>query len=208
MSVAKILVPKVLLSKVLNKTQSKTRCCAVDACAEEGSYPAPRSRDKLRDYVWFCLNHVRSYNKSWNYFNGLQGPDLEAAIRNATVWERPSWRFGSGTGRTGTNNTGGNKARFTIDEADDPFNLFGPAKSAKRAHAYAMMDKEERAAWRVFDIEPSHDPIIIKQRYNVLAKQNHPDHNQGDTLAEERLKEINLAYSTLRKKRVNRQSTN
>ncbi|MEC8744953.1 MAG: DnaJ domain-containing protein [Pseudomonadota bacterium] len=33
-----------------------------------------------------------------------------------------------------------------------------------------------------------------------MAKKYHPDHNQGDSKAEELLKEINLAYSVLRKK--------
>ena len=51
---------------------------------------APRSRDALRDYLWFCLDHVRAYNKAWNYYDGLQGTALEAEIRRATTWERPA----------------------------------------------------------------------------------------------------------------------
>ena len=38
----------------------------------------------------------------------------------------------------------------------------------------------------------------IKQHYKKLAKLNHPDKNQGDTGAEERLKDINIAYSILK----------
>lgn len=185
------------MSKVLPDTEPTLRKCAVESCCEEGVYPAPRSRDKLRDYVWFCLDHVRAYNKNWNYFTGLQGAALEAAIRNATTWERPSWRFGSGPGGKTSYHPG------MMDEADDVFGLFGKREEAERAQAYARMDAEERAAWKVFDMDPCNDPAAIKQRYNELAKLNHPDRNHGDPVAEERLKEINLAYSTLRKKRVN-----
>ncbi len=39
----------------------------------------------------------------------------------------------------------------------------------------------------------------LKARYKELVKQHHPDANGGDKLAEERLKEINEAYSTLKK---------
>ena len=39
----------------------------------------------------------------------------------------------------------------------------------------------------------------VKKRYNELAKSLHPDHNRDDPKAEEKLKEINLAYSVLRK---------
>lgn len=188
---------KIPNSKVLPETEPTLRACAVEGCCEGGIYPAPRSRDKLRDYVWFCLDHVRAYNKNWNYFTGLQGAALEAAIRNATTWERPSWRFGSGPGGQTNYHPG------MMDEADDVFGLFGKREEAERAQAYARMDAEERAAWKIFDMDPVNDPAAIKQRYNELAKLNHPDRNQGDPVAEERLKEINLAYSTLRKKRVN-----
>lgn len=191
---------KIPVSKILNEPHVEVRCCSVDGCTEEGAYPAPRTRDNLRDYVWFCLEHVRLYNKSWNYFSGLQGAALEAAIRNATTWERPSWRFGTGSGATGTFHAG------ALDEASDVFGFFSSAKDAERAQTYAAMDRDERAAWKTFDMDPVSDPAAIKKRYNELAKQNHPDHNQGDPLAEERLKEINLAYSVLRKKQVNPQS--
>ena len=38
----------------------------------------------------------------------------------------------------------------------------------------------------------------VKTRYKELAKRHHPDANNGDRAAEERLKTINLAYATLR----------
>ena len=39
----------------------------------------------------------------------------------------------------------------------------------------------------------------LKTRYKELAKLNHPDRNGGDKEAEERLKLINEAYTTLKR---------
>ena len=160
------------------------RRCATDGCPHEGIYPAPRSRDALRDYLWFCLDHVRAYNKAWNYYDGLQGAALEAEIRRATTWERPSWKFATGQLSDGA---------FT-----DPMGLFDfdkrdPSKPGR------LLSAEERAAWDTLKLSPVDDLAIVKKQYKQLVKENHPDKNRGDARAEERLKEINLAFSLIRK---------
>jgi DnaJ-class molecular chaperone len=38
----------------------------------------------------------------------------------------------------------------------------------------------------------------VKLRYKILAKMLHPDANGGDKRAEDRLKSVNYAYTTLR----------
>ena len=50
----------------------------------------------------------------------------------------------------------------------------------------------------MFEIEPPFTPVRLKARYKVLVKLHHPDANGGARDAEEKLKEINAAYSTLR----------
>ena len=178
-------------------TQTKTRFCEMPGCALPAEYPAPKSRSKLRDYLWFCLDHVRDYNKGWNYYKGLQGAALEAEMKRATTWERPSWKFG--TGGTGNQKT----SRIDEDILNDVFGFFGSASEQASSDQLAGLDKEERAAWRIFEMAPTDDMALIKKRYNELAKLYHPDSHPEDPLAEERFKEINLAYSVLRKKRLN-----
>jgi curved DNA-binding protein CbpA len=39
----------------------------------------------------------------------------------------------------------------------------------------------------------------LKSRYKELVKRLHPDANGGDTVAEDKLKEINQAYATIKK---------
>ena len=165
-------------------TESVTKRCAEDGCIAEGIYPAPKSRHNLRDYLWFCLDHVRAYNKSWNYYEGLQGAALEAEIRRATTWERPSWKFA--TGKPG-------------DEMfDDAFNLFD-FENRKDGQQRQKLTPEEKRAWQIMRMTPVTDLEQLKKQYKQLAKENHPDRNGGDEKAEERLKEINLAYDLIRK---------
>ena len=52
--------------------------------------------------------------------------------------------------------------------------------------------------YKILDLETSRVSIDeVKQAYRQAAKKYHPDLNVGDTLAEERLKDINEAYKTL-----------
>ncbi len=52
--------------------------------------------------------------------------------------------------------------------------------------------------YKILDLETSHVSIEeIKIAYRQAAKKYHPDLNVGDTLAEERIKDINEAYRTL-----------
>ena len=166
-----------------DETHSHRRCAA-DGCLQEGNYPAPKSRSALRDYLWFCLEHVREYNKSWNYYKGLQGAALEAEIRRATTWERPSWKFATG--------------QLSDGAFADPLGLFDfdkrdPSKPGR------LLSAEERAAWDTLKLSPVDDLAIVKKQYKQLVKENHPDKNGGDARAEERLKEINLAFSLIQK---------
>src|ERR1700752_5169445 len=70
------------------------RCCDYPGCVAGGDYRAPKSRLHLRDYYWFCLEHVRAYNAAWNYYAGMSDNEIEAEIRSDTVWQRPTWRLG------------------------------------------------------------------------------------------------------------------
>jgi len=162
-----------------------TRLCAAEGCKAEALYPAPKSRDALRDYIWFCLEHIRAYNKSWNYYEGLQGAALEAEIRRATTWERPSWKFATG--------------KPAEEMFDDTMGLFDFENRGAAAPGRRNLSPEERRAWKTLKMEPVDDLSQVKTQYKQLAKEHHPDINGGDAGAEERLKEINLAYDLIRK---------
>ncbi len=173
---------------------SAGRRCDFPGCGREGSFRAPKSRKRLRDYYWFCLEHIEDYNKSWNFHEGMSEAELEAHLQAAIVGERPLWPLGT---------RGQNSRRFDrfYAGARDPFRLFEGGKSgrsngARRPGNPATEADRARAALGL--TEPC-DLATLKQQYKRLVKRYHPDANGGDTAAEEKLKRINEAYSILKK---------
>jgi hypothetical protein len=173
-----------------------TRLCDHPGCAAGGDFRAPRSRIELDHYFWFCLDHVRAYNAAWNYYAGMSEPEIEAEIRRDTVWQRPSWKLGQRHGPA-------YEARTR-----DPFNLYDgrdrkPGNGQRRAgtagaDASARVASAREQALAVFDIDPPFTQVNLKARYKVLVKMHHPDAHGGDKEAEEKLKIINQAYTTLK----------
>ena len=170
----------------------ETRPCAHDGCGGHGIYPAPRSRSDLRDYIWLCLDCVRDYNRRWNYFDGFDEREMEAAIRSSTTWERPSWRFGAP----------GQRARGWREAFDDPFDVLGGGRGEERCRDDSREAPEtcaeERRAWGVLGLSPCACAETVKKRYKQLAKRHHPDANGGSKQSEDRLKTINWAYGVLK----------
>ena len=170
------------------------RPCDHPGCAAEGDFRAPRSRLELDRYYWFCRDHVRAYNAAWNYYAGMNASEIEAEIRQDTVWRRPSWKLGQRHGP------------LYGAHLRDPFGLHG--ENADASAAGRANGRERTAALRaasardqaiaVFDLEPPFTAVRLKARYKVLVKQHHPDSHGGDKAAEEKLKIINQAYATLK----------
>ena len=151
------------------------------------------SRDRLRDYYWFCLGHVRDYNRAWDFFKGMSAAEIEIQCRRDTVWQRPSWPLG-GPLRTGANGHHVNDVFGLFSDGIDPGvpRHGGPGRGARRR------DSEQDRALAVLDLKPPLDFTRVKARYKQLAKQLHPDANGGDKKAEEHLKVVNQAYSILK----------
>ena len=172
------------------------RCCAWPGCEAEGAYRAPKSRDELRSFRWFCLEHVRDYNRAWDFFAGMSQGEIEAYLREDVTWHRPTWSFGAAAQASGN-------WRW-----QDPFGAFTDAESGVNG-ARSRSEGEGRrgggpAAARtvrmlaVLDLGPETTTLVeLKRRYKELAKRHHPDLNGGDKRSEERLKRINEAYTYL-----------
>ena len=171
---------------MIRPVQPQTRGCDHPGCTAGGEHRAPRSRADLNAYYWFCLDHVRAYNAAWNYYVGMSEVEIEAEIRNDTTWQRPSWPLGSRISPLH-----GRRLR-------DDFGLFGDGE----AHAEAVRRRRplspEELALQIFEIEPPFTLVRLKARYKELVKLHHPDAHGGDKAAEEKLKVINQAYSTLK----------
>lgn len=172
------------------------RLCDHPGCEVGGDFRAPRSRLELDRYYWFCLDHVRAYNAAWNYYAGMSEPEIEAEIRRDTVWQRPSWKLGQRHGPA-------YEARMR-----DPFKVYPGGNGTQGARqrragaagneASARVASAREQALAVFDIDVPFTQASLKARYKVLVKLHHPDAHGGDKEAEEKLKIINQAYTTLK----------
>jgi hypothetical protein len=172
---------------------ANARSCQHPDCAEAGLYRAPKSRDQLRDYYWFCLAHVRAYNSAWDYCAGFGEAEIEAQIRAATCWERPTWRLGSWQSY---------RVEDMLAEFADAFGVHpgGQPRDRQRRQEKPAPATAEDKALATLGLTAAATWTEIKTRYKRLVKRYHPDANGGDKQAEERLKVITQAYSTLRKR--------
>lgn len=171
------------------------RDCDIPGCPERAGYRAPRSRDALTEYHWFCLEHVREYNARWDFYKGMSPGQIEAHLRADQSWNRPSWRLG---------HLG---AHGALDEERvlDPLGLLRGTADGRTRHAGSRPPgRDERP-------EQLREPLEtlglgwpvsldeLKSRYKMLARRHHPDRNNGDRVAEEKLKSINVAYTALKR---------
>ena len=167
--------------------QPATRCCDHPGCRGEAEYRAPQARDRLNEYYWFCLEHVREYNAAWNYYAGMGPEEIEAETRKDPTWQRPTWPLGMQ----------GNKRHFTFT-VHDPFDFMDHEAEEQTRKARAAPPSPEDEAMKVLDLTAPLTHEKLRARYKDLVKRHHPDTNNGDKGAEERFKRINQAYNTLK----------
>ncbi len=166
--------------------------CDVPGCNAAGEYRAPKSRKTLREYWWFCLEHVRAYNATWDFYKGMTPAQIEAELRADNAWQRPTWPLG----HLGT--------RLDNIVAGDPLHVLRAGLEAdaraegQRRRAAQAAPPDIRGPLATLGLDWPLTLSELKTRYKQLAKQHHPDANDGSRDAEERLKAINLAYAALR----------
>lgn len=175
------------------EAKPETPRCEWEGCDDAGGYRAPKGRHREGQFHNFCLDHVRAYNKSYNYFAGMPDDAVSAYQKSAATGHRPTWSM---------NNAGkADPSGFDWGAAfADPFGFFGgdagpqgPEQPRKRP-----IRNHERKSFAVLDLEGDEPAEEIKARFKSLVKQLHPDANGGDRSFEDRLREIINAYHYLK----------
>lgn len=178
---------------------TSTLCCQWKGCEKAGTHRAPMGRGRDGEYFWFCVDHVRQYNASYNYFDGMSDHEVETFLKESITGHRPTWKLGSDD----ANGPGGpaNGADDAVRKARDPHGFF--AWRAKQAREQARTKKRtlkplERKALQTLHLGPDATKDDIKTRYKSLVKEHHPDANGGDRRSEDKLREILQAYNYLK----------
>jgi hypothetical protein len=173
--------------------------CDWPGCAEAATHRAPKGRLRENEYWRFCLEHVREYNHSYNFFAGMSDDAVAQFQKDSLIGHRPTWKIGmSGPGK-------GKRRRFNsgLGDASDPFDVFGDIGGKgpnfeSRQPENRMLRNAERKALETLGLERSATAQEIKMRFKTLVKRHHPDTNGGDRSSEDKLREIIQAYNYLK----------
>ena len=169
--------------------------CDNENCNEKGEYRAPISRIRLNEYFYFCLKHIKEYNKSWDFYKGLTVNQIELSMRKDTVWDRPSWPLKGDP----------NKVLDQINEfISNDYNLFKKDKDFREFDKNRLEDvsltPEQNKSLQLFGLKLPVNLEELKKKYKKLVKIFHPDVNDNNKEAENKFKEINESYKLLLKK--------
>jgi hypothetical protein len=183
----------------------RAQCPACDwpNCEAPATHRAPKGRLREREYWRFCLDHVREYNHTYNFFAGMSPDDIARYQKEAVIGHRPTWKMGMNGGRPASRSRSA-RSRREFADADDPFGVFrelggsaGP-RSAHRTAESRPVRNAERKALDTLGLEADASAQDVKTRFKALVKRHHPDANGGDRSSEDRLREIIQAYNYLK----------
>jgi len=168
--------------------------CDWHGCTEKGTHRAPKGRDHENEYWHFCLEHVRQYNQSYNFFKGMNDAAVMAYHKDALTGHRPTWKMGTGKSQMRPD-------AQSFGTQGDPFGLFSEglkAEQQQRAEQARPVRNAERKALDTLGLDVSATPVQVKSRFKELVKRHHPDANGGDRSTEDRLIEIIQSYNYLK----------
>ena len=69
--------------------------CEWTNCKESGKFKAPTEKDNSKSYRWLCEEHIKQFNQSWNYFEGMSQDEIEIFLKSDITWHRPTQKFSS-----------------------------------------------------------------------------------------------------------------
>ena len=156
-----------------------TKYCEWNNCQEKGEYRAPSSRENLRVFKFFCLKHIKEYNKAWDYFKGRTSDEIYREVSKDAYWHRKT------------------KKRINKFKIDDNLNIFH--KNSKVGdHNYEKLKSNNskfESSLKILELEHFTDINQLKKQYKKMVKKFHPDLCQ--TGSNEKIIKLNEAYSML-----------
>jgi DnaJ domain len=168
--------------------------CEWVGCKEKAAHKAPKGRGREKDYWHFCINHVREYNASYNYFSGMKDDEVLAYQKDALTGHRPTWKMGTGK-----------RGKPDFDPTADPLGVLHDINGRTTSRPdpdhkpqQRIVRNVERKALETMGLEAGATTVDVKARFKLLVKRHHPDANGGDRSSEDRLVEIIQAYNYLK----------
>ena len=158
--------------------------CDWNNCSNEGLYKAPKEKDNSKNYRLLCLEHVKKFNKNWNYFSGMNDRQIMDFLKSDITWHKPTQSFSSSDNFFKV--LWNNALKNEIDKIK-----FNNTIKFKFNH-------NDIKAFSILGITVGLKWEKIQEKFKMLVKKYHPDMNSGNKKFEDRLKVITLAYTQLK----------
>jgi hypothetical protein len=183
------------------RVEGAARTCSHPGCEEKGEFRAPPESkrdgpDGPPQWRWFCLDHIREFNQTYNFFRGMSAEEIDEAQRPYSGW-------GTETRAFSTNAASGTPPPRWADFLD-PLDAVGARFKARMAEEVGRPDGKplsgaDRSALKALGLPHDADRKALRTRYTELVRRFHPDHNGGDRAHEKALQDVIAAYTHLRK---------
>jgi hypothetical protein len=162
--------------------------CDWNNCLEIAEYKAPVEKDNSKKYRLLCLNHVKEFNKNWNYFSDMNDDQIFHFLKSDMIWHKPTQSFSSSDNffKILWNNA-------LKDELDR-----SKLKSQFNHMNQFNFDHNDIKAFSILGVSIGLKWEKIQNKFKTLVKKFHPDINLGNKKYEEKLKLITLAYTQLK----------
>lgn len=169
------------------------RPCAHPGCTQAGDYRAPLHRPGSSyappsgppQWQYLCLDHVRAFNQSWNYFEGMDADAIFQAQTPYPQWDRETRAFAHNAFADGP------------DRVEDALGVLRWRAATARGFRQSPLSREDRQALSKLGLAEDATLADAKQAYRRLARRYHPDANAGDRRHEARLQAITEAMDHL-----------
>ncbi len=173
--------------------------CQWEGCNRPGTHKAPMGRNHEGKYINLCIEHVREYNKNFNYFSGLADDDVAKIQKDALTGERPTWTMGvNKDGRSSKSPYSQGDPRAAIADRVIARSMRRTGQMSGKGGPVRKLKALEKKAFDDLSMPHAATSDELKTRYKALVKRHHPDSNGGDRSTEKRLQEIIKSYKILK----------
>jgi hypothetical protein len=169
--------------------------CQWDGCENNGTHRAPVGRDAEGLYLFFCLEHVKEYNKGYNFAADLSQDDIARYQREARTGGRQTWgtvvHQAVGTPMPSTARSGSAKALNARKTATQ-------RETHQTNPQVRRLKALEAKALETLGLAGDASPQEIRSRYKERVKMHHPDTNEGNRTSEDALRASIEAHKVLK----------
>ena len=142
--------------------------CDWNKCNKIGLYRAPVEKDNSKKFRLLCLEHIKEFNKSWNYFADMNDKEIENFVKSDLTWHKPTKSFGSSE----------NFFRILwFNALEDKTGIF--KESDITNFKKSKLTDKDIDALKVLGLKSDTNWSDIQKKFKVLVKKYHPDKNRG-----------------------------